>query len=122
VTRRYSLGAVCRLLEIKPHVLRYWEQEIDILSPEKDHGGRRVYSQSDVQLLFRIRHLVQERGYTVQAAGIKLLEEAEGEGANTKARIHEVRGELLHLLNRLRDSTPPSIPADTDHDEQINED
>lgn len=100
--KRYSMGEVCAALDLKPHTLRYWEQEIELLSPEKDRGGRRVYTESDVQLLFRIRYLVQERRYTVQAAGVQLIEEAAGERGNLKARIQGVRGQLMQLLERLR--------------------
>ncbi len=102
MSRGYSFGEVCRALEIKPHVLRYWEREIDLISPARDHGGRRLYSDSDLQLLFRVRYLVQVRDYSVRAAGAKLIQDANGERANVKARIHEVRGELLSLLGRVR--------------------
>lgn len=100
--RRYSIGEVCRALGVKPHIVRYWEQEITLLSPSKDKGGRRSYTASDLQLLFRIKYLVQERKYTVQGAAQQILDEAAGEGADTKARIHEVRGELLDLLGKVR--------------------
>ncbi|MFP4114069.1 MAG: MerR family transcriptional regulator [Spirochaetota bacterium] len=100
--RRYSIGEVCEALGVKPHIVRYWEQEIGILSPSKDRGGRRAYTHADLQLLFRIKFLVQERKYTVQGAAMKILEEASGTQADAKARIHEVRGALLDLLGKVR--------------------
>lgn len=100
--RRFSIGEVCRALGVKPHIVRYWEQEIGILSPEKDQGGRRAYTEADLQLLFRIKYLVHERKYTVKGAAMRIVEEASGEGADAKARIHEVRGELLDVLGRIR--------------------
>lgn len=100
--RLYRIGDVCRALGVKPHIVRYWEQEIGILSPTKDLSGRRVYTEADLQLLFRIKYLVQERRYTVEGAAMKIIEEAGGSAADAKARIHEVRGELLGLLGKLR--------------------
>ena len=55
----FTIGEVCRALEVKPHIVRYWEQEIGILSPSKDLAGRRIYTLGDFQLLFRIKYLVQ---------------------------------------------------------------
>ena len=109
--RHYSIGEVCNALGVKPHIVRYWEQEVGILSPSKDRGGRRVYTHADLQLLFRIKYLVQERRYTVQGAAMKILEERTGERADAKARIHEVRGELLELLGKVRRDD-----ADTEND------
>jgi DNA-binding transcriptional MerR regulator len=111
--RGYSIGEACRALGVKPHIVRYWEREIGILSPTKDRGGRRVYTHADLQLLFRIKFLVQERKYTVKGAAMQILEEASGQRADAKARIHEVRGELLDLLGKVR-----ANDADTKSDEQ----
>jgi DNA-binding transcriptional MerR regulator len=112
--RRFSIGEVCSALGVKPHIVRYWEQEIGILSPNKDLGGRRVYTESDLQLLFRIKYLVQERRYTVKGAAMRIIEESSGDSANAKARIREVRGELLGLLGRIR-----SRDADHEKDESL---
>ena len=79
-----------------------WEQEIGLLSPSKDLGGRRVYTLADLQLLFRIKYLIQERKFTVEGAAQRLLEEMGGESADAKARIHGVRAELLRLLDKIR--------------------
>ena len=93
---------------MKPHVVRYWEKEIGILSPEKDIAGRRVFSSGDLQLLFRIKYLVHERRYTVEGAAQKILEESGGEEADAKARIHAARGDLLTLLEKIRVSRADS--------------
>ena len=119
--RRYSIGEVCRALGVKPHIVRYWEQEIGILSPGKDLAGRRAYTEADLQLLFRIKYLVHERRYTVKGAAMRIVEEAGGEAADAKARIHEVRGELLGVLGKIRrhdaDSRgDESEPHDLSHD------
>lgn len=100
--RRYTIGEVCRVLGVKPHIVRYWEQEIGVLSPTKDIAGRRAYTSTDLQLLFRIKYLIQERRYTVQGAAMQILEELSGEHADAKARIRVVRDELLDTLGKVR--------------------
>jgi DNA-binding transcriptional MerR regulator len=99
---RFSIGQVCAALDVKPHVVRYWEQEIGILSPSKDLNGRRTYTRSDVQLLARIKYLVQEKKFTVQGAAQQILLERSDSQADTRASIHEVRGELLDVLGKIR--------------------
>jgi DNA-binding transcriptional MerR regulator len=106
---RYTISEVCRALEVKPHIIRYWEQEIGILSPTKDRGGRRVFSEADLQLLFRIKYLVYEKKFTVEGAAQQIIRETEGSAADAKARIHAVRGDLLDLLGKIR-----KHDADTD--------
>jgi DNA-binding transcriptional MerR regulator len=93
---------VCRILGVKPHILRYWEQEISLLSPSKDVTGRRTYTNADLQLMFRIKHLVQTRKYTVQGAELKIIEESCGARADAKARINVIRYELLQVLWKVR--------------------
>jgi len=117
--RRYSIGEVCDALGVKPHIVRYWEQEIGVLSPTKDRAGRRAYTSADLQLLFRIKYLVQERRYTVRGAAIKILEEGSGGTADAKARVHEVRGELLNLLGKIRRSNADSVGDDRASDEPV---
>ncbi len=99
--RRYTIGEVCRVLGVRPHIVRYWEQEMGVLSPTKDIAGRRAYTSADLQLLFRIKYLVQERRYTVQGAAMQILEELSGEHADATARIRIVRDELLEVLGKV---------------------
>ncbi len=105
----FTIGEVCRALEMKPHIVRYWEQEIGILSPSKDLGGRRIYTLADLQLLFRIKYLVQERKFTVEGAAQRLLEEVNGDSADAKAKVHAVRAELLCLLDKIRNESADTI-------------
>ena len=100
-----TIGEVCRALEVKPHIVRYWEKEIGILSPSKDLGGRRIYTLADLQLLFRIKYLVQERKFTVDGAAQRLVEDVNGEFADAKAKVHAVRAELLSLLDKIRNNS-----------------
>ena len=101
--RGYTIGQVCKLLEVKPHVLRYWEREVPLLSPQKDKNGRRVYSRADLQILFRLRYLLYKRGYTLAGAKQKIFEESTGEVQSAKAMVMTIRSELLSLLNEQRE-------------------
>lgn len=64
----FTIGEVGRLCRLKPHVLRYWEQEFNQLSPSKRRGNRRYYQHKDVLLVRKIRHLLYDEGYTIEGA------------------------------------------------------
>ncbi|NKB87849.1 MAG: MerR family transcriptional regulator [Acidobacteria bacterium] len=66
--RFYRMGEVCELTDLESHVLRYWEAEIPQLSPTKSRGGQRLYRPEDIELIQRIKELVQERGFTIAGA------------------------------------------------------
>jgi DNA-binding transcriptional MerR regulator len=76
----YSIGEVCELFEVKPHVLRYWESQFPALAPPKNRSGNRVYRGRDIELIALIRHLVHEERYTLEGAR-KRIEELRAEGA-----------------------------------------
>jgi len=93
----YSIGEVSDIVGHEPHVLRYWEQEFDVLDPRKNRAGRRVYTKNDVATVERIRYLLKDEKYTI--AGAKQAIER-GEIRN------DVRDDLRSLrsfLVRLRD-------------------
>lgn len=64
----FTIGEVGRLCHLRPHVLRYWEQEFSQLSPAKRRGNRRYYQLKDVLLVRKIRHLLYEQGFTIEGA------------------------------------------------------
>ena len=64
----FTIGEVADLCLLKPHVLRYWEQEFEQLSPSKRRGNRRYYQRADVFMVRRIRELLYEQGYTIEGA------------------------------------------------------
>src|SRR5688572_24803253 len=83
--RYFTIGEVSELCEVKPHVLRYWEQEFSQLKPVKRRGNRRYYQRQDVILIRQIRTLLYEQGFTIGGArqqmagnGSVLIEIAEG--------------------------------------------
>jgi len=72
--RYFAIGEVSELCAVKPHVLRYWEQEFPQLKPVKRRGNRRYYQHDDVQMIRRIRSLLYEQGFTIGGARQRLRE------------------------------------------------
>ena len=70
--RYFTIGEVGELCAVKPHVLRYWEQEFSQLKPVKRRGNRRYYQHHEVLLIRRIRELLYEQGFTISGARLKL--------------------------------------------------
>lgn len=68
----YKIGEACKILEIQPYVLRYWETEFPFLSPNKSKSGQRVYSDREIRVIRRIKELLYEEGYTIAGAKKKL--------------------------------------------------
>jgi DNA-binding transcriptional MerR regulator len=101
----YSIGDVERLLRVKNYVIRYWEKEIPLIQPEKNNYGRRVYRERDLQLLFRLKHLLYERRFTIEGAKDQLyMELAEGD-QDLRGCISALRSELLALFSLVRTGT-----------------
>ncbi len=71
----YTIGEVCNLLELKPHVLRYWEKEFSYLQPKKNKARNRRYSIADIDLLKKIKYMLYEQKFTINGAQKKLKEE-----------------------------------------------
>lgn len=69
----YSIGEVCDLSSLKPHVLRYWETQFSVLNPTKNRAGNRVYRQRDVEIVLLIKHLLYEEKYTIEGANQKIV-------------------------------------------------
>ncbi|AEJ61134.1 transcriptional regulator, MerR family [Spirochaeta thermophila DSM 6578] len=97
----YTIGEVCRLFNIKPHVLRYWESEIPFLSPKKDAYGRRIYTTADLQVISRIRYLAHEKRYTIEGVR-KALEEEIASHEEIHLQLALVRSILLHCLSEVQ--------------------
>src|ERR1700735_5490922 len=115
--RYFTIGEVSELCGVKPHVLRYWEQEFTQLRPVKRRGNRRYYQHHDVLLIRRIRELLYEQGFTINGARNRLdshgavhvgaaddlVEEGEvveAPSTNTAAvDVDQLRKELLHVID-----------------------
>ena len=97
--RYFTIGEVSELCGVKPHVLRYWEQEFTQLRPMKRRGNRRYYQHHEVLMIRRIRDLLYEQGFTIIGARNKLQELVQME--RDKKRAGEV---MLHGLEELEDN------------------
>lgn len=97
----YSIGEVGELTGLKAHVLRYWETQFDVISPNKNRAGNRVYKAKDVETILLVKHLLYERRYTLEGARQELKDRRKG-GQLKKARsqtagpqmMSEIRAEL----------------------------
>ena len=101
--RYFTIGEVSDLCGVKPHVLRYWEQEFPQLKPVKRRGNRRYYQRQDVITIRQIRGLLYDEGFTIGGARNR-LDGDEAREDNTQARqvIRQIRAELEDLLRILR--------------------
>jgi DNA-binding transcriptional MerR regulator len=99
--RYFTIGEVSELCGVKPHVLRYWEQEFTQLKPVKRRGNRRYYQHHEVLLVRRIRELLYSQGFTISGARHRLDEPSES--AKSSVMTPEMlRGELLNIAEMLR--------------------
>jgi len=109
--RYFTIGEVSELCGVKPHVLRYWEQEFTQLRPVKRRGNRRYYQHHEVLLIRRIRELLYEQGFTISGARNRLDENLgpasprapaprAAEAQNTN--LNSVKQELKHVIDLLR--------------------
>jgi DNA-binding transcriptional MerR regulator len=114
--RYFTIGEVSDLCAVKPHVLRYWEQEFSQLKPVKRRGNRRYYQHHEVLLIRRIRDLLYEQGFTINGARHRL--EADIAAATASARAHngnsgheeglspaEIRQKIEEIRSLLKDGT-----------------
>lgn len=89
----YRIKDVCTLTGLKPHVLRYWEQEFKDIKPIKSTKGQRLYKRKDLDAIFTIKKLLYEKRYTIDGAKRYLN--------SNKQLIDEIREELLEVVNLL---------------------
>jgi len=94
---KYTNSDLEKLLGEKGHKIRYWEKVVPMIQPQKDGSGRFLYSLRDVQLLLRVKYLVDTKKYSVEKAGALLMEELTGELQPIKAEIEALRSELLSI-------------------------
>jgi len=110
--RYFTIGEVSELCGVKPHVLRYWEQEFTQLRPVKRRGNRRYYQHHEVLLIRRIRELLYDQGFTISGARNRLDELANEPARSSRARaasvatpkpeLTQLRQDLKSILDQLR--------------------
>lgn len=104
----FSIGEVCELTDLKPHVLRYWESQFKFLNPAKNRSGNRVYQRREVELIQLVKHLLYTEKYTIEGARQKVDEQRKGGDLRTAARsaltlqtIEALEADLMELMRIL---------------------
>ena len=101
--RYFTIGEVSELCNVKPHVLRYWEQEFPQLKPVKRRGNRRYYQRQDVIIIRQIRSLLYEQGFTIGGARQQFeSEEVKNDSNQSQQIIRQLRVELEEVLDILK--------------------
>jgi DNA-binding transcriptional MerR regulator len=101
--RYFTIGEVSELCNVKPHVLRYWEQEFSQLKPVKRRGNRRYYQRQDVIIIRQIRSLLYEQGFTIGGARQQFeSEDVKHDSNQSQQIIRQLRSELEEVLDILR--------------------
>ncbi len=113
----YSIGEVCDLTGLKPHVLRYWETQFEVLNPTKNRAGNRVYRSKDIELVLLVKHLLYEKKYTIEGANKQLAEmRSSGELAEERQDVlsPEFLAGMKSDLEEIRRVLTPEAPQATD--------
>ncbi|MDR2177396.1 MAG: MerR family transcriptional regulator [Treponema sp.] len=100
----YGIRDLEQILDVKIHVLRYWEREIPLLQPTKDISGKLHYSDRDLQIFLRLKHLLYDRHFTVEGAREELYREVSGETQDLRAQIGSLRSCLAQLYLMVKNS------------------
>jgi len=100
--RYFTIGEVSELCGVKPHVLRYWEQEFTQLKPVKRRGNRRYYQHHEVLLIRRIRDLLYEQGFTISGARNQLDEGVSSNGRGLAARNEADNTDLAAIKSEIK--------------------
>ena len=95
----FSIGEVCELTELKPHVLRYWESQFRFLHPAKNRSGNRAYQRREIELILLVKHLLYSEKYTIEGARQKIDEHRKAGDLRAVAR-GALRLELLESLEQ----------------------
>jgi DNA-binding transcriptional MerR regulator len=118
----YSIGEVCALTDLKPHVLRYWESQFRFLNPAKNRSGNRVYKSKEVELIMLVKHLLYTEKFTIDGARQRIDQyrrSGELKGSARKAFEAEVaaeaRAELEAVLAILDGKAPPAAATPPAH-------
>jgi DNA-binding transcriptional MerR regulator len=95
----FSIGEVCEITELKPHVLRYWESQFRFLHPAKNRSGNRVYQRREIELILLVKHLLYSEKYTIEGARQKIDEHRKA-GDLRAVATGALRLELLESLEQ----------------------
>jgi DNA-binding transcriptional MerR regulator len=110
----FRIGEVARIVDVEPHVLRYWETEFRSIRPKKSSKGQRVYSRKDIETLLKVRELLYAHRFTIEGARKRLREggvepveappaaEERGDVKRAREELQKLRGEMVAFLDELR--------------------
>jgi DNA-binding transcriptional MerR regulator len=104
--RLYKIGEVCKMADVQPYVLRYWETEFPVLAPNKSGGGQRMYTQREIDIVLRIKQLLYSEGFTIAGAKKKLDAELSGDAVPPAAApvpVRRAKKSSPDALTRVRD-------------------
>jgi DNA-binding transcriptional MerR regulator len=101
----FKIGEVCELVGIEPYVLRFWETEFPNLAPQKSKAGHRVYRRRDVEMIFKIKNLLYDRGFTIAGARKQLARSRPLEAPERDRILAQVCNELREILTLLERKT-----------------
>ncbi|HWE42734.1 MAG TPA: MerR family transcriptional regulator [Gemmatimonadaceae bacterium] len=111
----FSIGEVCSLTDLKPHVLRYWESQFRFLNPAKNRSGNRVYQRKEIELIMLVKHLLYTEKYTIDGARQKIDEHRRGGELKPAARaaldveaLQSLESDLGEILGVLDGTRPAS--------------
>ena len=114
----YSIGEVCALTELKPHVLRYWESQFRFLNPAKNRSGNRVYKGREVELIMLVKHLLYTEKFTIDGARQRIDQYRRTGELRASARrafeaeaVQDLRIGLEEVVAILDGKTPPPRPS-----------
>ncbi len=101
--RLYKIGEVCRMADVQPYVLRYWETEFPSLAPNKSGGGQRLYTRREIDIILRIKQLLYSEGFTIAGAKKRLEVEDPAPSKDVNKALRQVKEELTAILKMLDD-------------------
>lgn len=114
----YSIGEVCNLTELKPHVLRYWESQFRFLNPAKNRSGNRVYKGREVELIMLVKHLLYTEKFTIDGARQRIDQYRRTGELRVSARrafeaetAQDLRANLEEIVGILEGKPPPKKPV-----------
>ena len=112
----FSIGEVCSLTDLKPHVLRYWESQFRFLNPAKNRSGNRVYQRKEIELIMLVKHLLYTEKYTIDGARQKIDEHRRGGELKPAARaaldveaLQSLESDLIDILGVLDGTRPATV-------------
>ena len=115
----FSIGEVCELTDLKPHVLRYWESQFRFLNPAKNRSGNRVYQRREVEMIQLVKHLLYTEKFTIDGARQKIDDFRKGGTLKVQARealsvetLVELEAELAQLVDVIEGTIPVPAPPE----------